>query len=65
MALGVALRTGIAHAQIKIPVRSELNKPAAMVLGNTDDFEQPSRRLPGIVPKICRGDFLDDDDQYW
>lgn len=61
IAVGVAMRTGIAHSKIKKAIGTELNATAAVIAGETGDDDEAAGRFAGIMEKIGSHLFFDDD----
>ena len=61
IAVGVAMRTGIAHGKIKKAIRTELNAAAAVIAGEAGDGDEAAGRFAGIMEKIGEPSFFDDD----
>src|SRR5262245_7675362 len=61
VALRVLLRAGIAHRDVEVTIRTELNAAATMVLSGAHDLPQPARRLAGVGVKILSRLSLDHD----
>ncbi len=54
MALRVALRAGVAHAEVEKTIRAEGETTAVVILRGAGNFEQPARRFAGVAAKIRR-----------
>ena len=45
VALRILLRTGVAHAEVQITVRTKFNAPAAVILRGADNLQQAAGGL--------------------